>query len=119
MSSPIGEKLLVGGIRVSPDASMEEIIDRAKTKMKRAGIATDTLHFRLYKKSVDARRRDDVTFVCTVMADGELRNGRISQAKLQKAAWLLMLYALHGRLLGIEVHHLLFDPLLFISLFDL
>lgn len=85
MSSPIGEKLLVGGIRVSPDASMEEIIDRAKTKMKRAGIATDTLHFRLYKKSVDARRRDDVTFVCTVMAEGELRNGRISQAKLQKA----------------------------------
>ena len=66
-------QLLVGGIRVSVDSAEEEILKKAETKMKRAGIPTSTLHFRLYKKSVDARRREDIRFVCTVLAEGELK----------------------------------------------
>ncbi len=85
MKKTMTGKLLVGGIRVSPDALPEEIINRAKDKMKRVGISTDALHFRLYKKSVDARRRDDVSFVCTVLAEGVLPLKGISESKLQKA----------------------------------
>ena len=60
---------LIGGIRVGVDATEQEILKRAKDKMKRAGLSASTLHFRLYKKSVDARRRDDVRFECTVLAE--------------------------------------------------
>jgi uncharacterized FAD-dependent dehydrogenase len=63
--------ILIGGIRVSPDASEHSITECAKKAMKRAGIPVTSLHFRLYKKSVDARRRDDVRLVCTVLAQSD------------------------------------------------
>ena len=77
-------KILIGGIRVAVDSADDAIINKAKDKMKRAGISTSTLHFRLYKKSIDARRRDDIRFECAVLAesDGELR---LSDAALKKA----------------------------------
>lgn len=62
-------QFLIGGIRVSPDASNEQILERARQRMKRADISVASLHFRLYKKSVDARHRDDVRLVCTVLAE--------------------------------------------------
>ena len=65
-------KLLISDIRVSPDMGESEILKKAKDKMKRAGILTSTLHFRLYKKSVDARKREDVRLCCTVLAEGEV-----------------------------------------------
>ncbi len=64
-------ELLIGGIRISPNAAEDELFKIAKTKMKRAGISSDSFHFRLYKKSVDARRRDDVRLVCTVLASAD------------------------------------------------
>ncbi len=78
-------KLLVGGVRVSLDATEEEIIKKAKDKMKRVGLSTATLHFRLYKKSVDARKRDDVSFVCTVLAEGECPKGGWREDRLSRA----------------------------------
>ncbi len=62
-------QFLLAGIRASVDASDAEILKKAKEKMKRAGISTSTLHFRLFKKSVDARRKDDVRFECTVLIE--------------------------------------------------
>ncbi len=50
--------------------------------MKRAGISPAPLHFRLYKKSVDARRRGDIRFVCSVLAEGE---GTAPDEKLARA----------------------------------
>lgn len=35
--------------------------------MKRKGLNSRSLHFRLYKRSVDARKKDDIRFVCTVL----------------------------------------------------
>jgi uncharacterized FAD-dependent dehydrogenase len=64
--------LLIGGIRVSPDATPEQITEKAAYQMKRAGLPLSSLHFRLYKRSVDARRRDDVRLVCTVLAEGDV-----------------------------------------------
>lgn len=64
-------KLLLERIRVSIDCSDEMIANKAKEKMKRAGINTSTLHFRLYKKSIDARNREDIRFECAVLVEGE------------------------------------------------
>ncbi len=58
---------LMGGISVSPDAGEGEALRRAENEMKRVGISPRSLHFRLYKRSVDARRREAVKLVCTVM----------------------------------------------------
>lgn len=60
--------ILIGGIRVSPDAPEHAIMEHARKTVRKAGLEPDSLTFRLYKKSVDARHRDDVRLVCTVMA---------------------------------------------------
>ncbi|MBE6553681.1 MAG: hypothetical protein E7666_04990 [Ruminococcaceae bacterium] len=62
--------VLIGSIRVPIDATNEDILKKAREKMKRAGLTTSSLHFRLFKKSVDARRRNDLRFECTVLAEG-------------------------------------------------
>ena len=76
-------QFLIGGISVSVLADDEIVLKKAKEKMKRAGISPSTLHFRLYKRSVDARRRDDVRFVYTVMATGAVSLAPSSFKRLQ------------------------------------
>ncbi len=78
-------KLLIGCIRVSPDASEAEVLKKATDKMKRAGFSTTTLHFRLYKKSVDARRRDDVRLCYTVLAESPRPESDYSESRLAQA----------------------------------
>ena len=52
--------------------------------MKRAGIDTSTLHFRLYKKSIDARNKQDIRFECVVLAEGEVSNKALSEKMLAR-----------------------------------
>ena len=59
--------LLCSGISAPFDAPEQEIIRIAKAKMKRARILTAGLHFRLYKKSFDARKRGEIKQVCSVL----------------------------------------------------
>ena len=77
-------KLLIERIRVSVDCSDEMIANKAKEKMKRAGIQTSTLHFRLYKKSIDARNKEDIHFECAVLAEGELSNKTLDEKILTR-----------------------------------
>ena len=77
--------ILISGIRVSPDAELAQIIKKAKDKMKRVGLSTAALHFRLYKKSVDARRREDIRFECSVLAEGEIDKKAYPEALLRRA----------------------------------
>ncbi len=72
MKQPGSAGVLIGAIRVPLDASEHDILKKAKDKMKRAGLSASALHFRLYKKSIDARHRDDIRLICTVLAEGEL-----------------------------------------------
>ena len=78
-------KLLVERIRVSIDSSEEMILNKAKEKMKRAGIHTSTLHFRLYKKSIDARNKKDIRFECAVLAEGEISQKALDKKLLARA----------------------------------
>ncbi|MBQ8357249.1 MAG: hypothetical protein IJX39_05505 [Clostridia bacterium] len=60
---------MLSGLRAPFDVPEAEIIRIAEAKMKRACILTAGLHFRLYKKSFDARHKNDILQVCTVLAE--------------------------------------------------
>lgn len=71
MSKIQASSFLVSGISLPFDAEEREFINCAKKKMKRAGVDPTMLHFRLYKRSIDARKKEDIRAVCTVLAEGD------------------------------------------------
>ena len=58
---------LLSDIRAPFDAPEEEVIKIAKMKMKRVCSTATGLHFRLYKKSFDARKKPAILQVCSVL----------------------------------------------------
>ncbi len=58
--------LLVNRIRLSCDAPVEEAFSVACARLRAIGLSADIGACSLYRKSVDARRRSDIHFVCTV-----------------------------------------------------
>ncbi len=62
------DAFLLSDIRLPFDAPEGEIIKIAKERMKRLCGNVTGLHFRLYKKSLDARKRPDILQVCSVLA---------------------------------------------------
>lgn len=64
-------RYLMSGISVTPDAGEGEAVRQAENRMKRAGGRLGSLHFRLYKRSVDARKRERILLVCTVLVESE------------------------------------------------
>ena len=58
--------VLVGGISLSLNADEEEAYKIAATEMKRAGISPARIHFNLYKRSIDARKKDDIKIVYSI-----------------------------------------------------
>ncbi|MBO5845874.1 MAG: hypothetical protein J6Q77_04450 [Clostridia bacterium] len=63
--------LLVSGIKLSPDASEADAIKIAAYCMNRAGVTPARLRFRVYKKSIDARKKNDIRIVYSIAAYGE------------------------------------------------
>ena len=57
---------LVYGISLSLDTDESEACSVVASELKRAGFSPARLHFRIYKKSVDARRKDRVRLVYSV-----------------------------------------------------
>ena len=85
--------ILVNGISLSPDRDEQEACIIAANEMKRAGISPARLRFDIYKKSIDARKRDDVRIVYSVAVrskDGEdlssLRKGKYQSSPLYDRA---------------------------------
>ena len=85
MSKIKASAFLVSGISLPFDAEEREFISCAKQKMKRAGVNPSMLHFRLYKRSIDARKKDNIRAVCTVLAECE-RAVSIEESALTKNA---------------------------------
>ena len=69
MSKVKATSFIVSNISLPFDAEEQEFIDYAKKKMKRVGFSPSLLHFRLYKRSIDARKRKDIRAVCSVLAE--------------------------------------------------
>ena len=64
-------QLLFSSLRAPFDAPEQEILNIAETKMKRLCDTSTGLHFRLYKKSLDARRKDSILQVCSVLVTSD------------------------------------------------
>jgi uncharacterized FAD-dependent dehydrogenase len=75
---------LLSGVSAPFDAPESEIIQIAKTKMKRVCNSAAGLHFRLYKKSFDARRKEAILQVCTVLVTCD-EGVRLSDSAVQRA----------------------------------
>lgn len=76
---------LVSDLSLPFDAEESEFLHIAAQKMKRMGISPDMLHFQIYKKSIDARNKENIKAVCSVLA--EAKEGiSIDPARLSKAS---------------------------------
>ena len=75
---------LIEGISVPVGTPDAQVLYKAEQKMKRTGIPTGTLHFRLFKKSVDARKREDIRLVYTVLCRVKEGKPLLSAAALAK-----------------------------------
>ena len=62
-------RYLMSGISIALDEGEEVALNRAARQMKRLGVQAPSLHFRLYKRSVDARKKQDIRLVWTVMIE--------------------------------------------------
>ncbi len=71
MSKIKATSFIVSNLSLPFDAEENEIINSAKKKMKRVGVEPTGLHFRLYKRSLDARKRGDIRAVCSVLVETE------------------------------------------------
>ena len=85
--------VLVSGISLSPNREEEEACIIAANEMKRAGMSPARLRFDIYKKSIDARKKDDVRIVYSVAVrsdDGidifNLRKGKYGFSPLSDRA---------------------------------
>ena len=65
--------VIIEGVSVPVGTPVAEVLYKAEQKMKRSGLRAGSLHFRLYKKSVDARKRQDIRLVYSVL--GVLKEG--------------------------------------------
>ncbi len=71
MKRILSKSFLVTGLSLPFDISDEEILNSAATKMKCAGVDSRTLHFRLYKKSIDARKKENIRIVASVLVTSD------------------------------------------------
>ena len=72
---------LVSRLNLSLDASEADAFDMAKKRMRHLGALPSDAVFRLYRKSVDARRKSEVHFVATVAVTGSFPS--YDEAKLK------------------------------------
>ena len=68
MSGMTCREALIEGVSVPVGASEADVISRALQKLKRSGLSQRGVTLRLYKKSVDARKRDEIRLVYSVLA---------------------------------------------------
>ncbi len=94
------DALLLSDIRIPFDAPDEEALKIAQKKLKSARLDA-RLRFRLYKKSLDARRKQAMLKVCSVLATSE-EPIRVSAQTLQKLGARPFCYAVPEVSFGAE-----------------
>lgn len=82
-------RYLINGISLSFVESDDAFCEIAKSRMKRVVDPTQ-FHFCVYKKSIDARRRDDIRFVCSVLAQTEAHLTQRQTEKLGEIGFKLL-----------------------------
>ncbi len=77
--------VLIEGLAVPVGTCEADVLRRAERQMKRAGLSVGSLHFRLYKKSVDARKKDSIRLVYTVLCEAPPTHAGFSADRLLRA----------------------------------
>ena len=62
---------LIPSINLPITAPPEEALAAAARQLKRLGAASETIRYHIYRRSVDARKREDIRFVYSVAASGD------------------------------------------------
>lgn len=91
-SAPMGvtryDSAVIEGVSVPLGATEDDVLNSAVKKMKRSGFSnTESLHFRLFKKSVDARHKNDIRFVYSVIAESKDKQAVFREDKLRAAGF--------------------------------
>jgi len=73
--------IVVNGIRMNIDDTLDAVFSAAKTKLSKAGILKKNASFSLYKKSIDARKKNDIHFVCSIAVKDAFSAHEIEIAK--------------------------------------
>ena len=60
--------IVIESITVPLDTSAQEIFFKAAQRLKRVGLHSNEFQYSLFKRSVDARKKDDIRFVYSVLA---------------------------------------------------
>ncbi len=63
---------ILNNIKLPINASSQEAFSVVKKRLHRAGINAGTLEYRIFRKSVDARNKNDIFFVYSVLVSGAL-----------------------------------------------
>ena len=72
--------LLINNIALPVNASIKEAFSVAEKRLRALRIYTDGLTFHIFKRSIDARKKNDIKLVCSVFASGSF--GRLEERKL-------------------------------------
>ncbi|MBE6537041.1 MAG: hypothetical protein E7673_03710 [Ruminococcaceae bacterium] len=75
--------LIVNNIKLATDASFEEAFSVAESRLKKSAIQFKDPVYSVYRRSIDARKRDDIKFVYSVLVRAKF--SALSQSKLEKA----------------------------------
>ena len=66
--------LIVNNVKMPTDASIQEAFSVAENRLRKAGIKLTSPQFRIHRKSIDARVRDSIKFVYSVLISAEFSN---------------------------------------------
>ncbi len=75
--------LIVNNIKLPIDASLEEAFSVAARRISRLRICSSGLQYSVYRRSTDARRRDDIKFVYSIAVTGDF--SKLNTDKLKSA----------------------------------
>ncbi|MBQ8174786.1 MAG: FAD-dependent monooxygenase [Clostridia bacterium] len=70
--------LLVPSITLPLEAGEREAIAVAQSRLRRYGVRSSTYIYRIYRRSVDARKREDIRFVYSVAVSGDFSVSELS-----------------------------------------
>ncbi len=79
--SPSLQTLIVGGIQVPLDTLEGDVCFMAQKQLKRVGIFPKNGAYSIYRRSVDARKRDQVRFVYSVAVTASFGKGELEKVK--------------------------------------
>ena len=64
------QKLVINNIKLPTDASIQEAFSVAESRLRKASIKITSPSFSIYKRSIDARKKEDIKFVYSVAVEG-------------------------------------------------